>query len=318
MTLLRQIQDAAADSEADLPTLLRRTKILATRLQNEQLRTWVDKELDGYARDDSLPSYRVVETVSVGNFSGPFGSGVNNAQIPSLLLPEAWRGWATIVKLRDGVSSYIENLKSKVSGDFKVFWQPDHVAFAQHNVELYDGMVLSTAWRQLPRSALALLLDSVRNRVLSLALELEQEAPDAGEAQPGEPPIPPDVVASIVNNTIFVGNHHIVAVGSAQTQQTTYQTVYKGDFDSLVKALRSLGVADTELEELSSALSEDPIPVAETGFGPRTKEWLDETSRKVAGAAGNAALSTAFQALAKAVAAYAGVDIDLSTLGGPT
>lgn len=58
MGLLRDIQDAAADSKASLPDLLRKRKLLAARLKHAELDTWVSHELNGYPNDDMLPSYR--------------------------------------------------------------------------------------------------------------------------------------------------------------------------------------------------------------------------------------------------------------------
>ena len=56
MSLLRQIQDAAIDSSIDLPTLLRKCKVLAARLGNEDFKRWIDNELVGYDRKEDLLS----------------------------------------------------------------------------------------------------------------------------------------------------------------------------------------------------------------------------------------------------------------------
>ena len=48
MSLLREIQEAAIDGSIDLPTLLRKCKVLAARLGNDDFTDWVDAELNGY------------------------------------------------------------------------------------------------------------------------------------------------------------------------------------------------------------------------------------------------------------------------------
>lgn len=60
MSLLRDIQDLASSSSKDieLSTLLRKCKILATRLNHPGFKSWVENELNGYNDVSSLPSYR--------------------------------------------------------------------------------------------------------------------------------------------------------------------------------------------------------------------------------------------------------------------
>jgi hypothetical protein len=96
MSLLREIQAAACDPNVDVATLLRKCKILAVRLGNNDFKRWVDNELNGYAIADDLPEYRILHVESYGHFSGPFGQSLSNAPIPPSCLPE---------KLRDKVTT---------------------------------------------------------------------------------------------------------------------------------------------------------------------------------------------------------------------
>lgn len=91
MSLLRQIQDAAIDSSVDLPTLLRKCKVLAARLGNEDFKRWINNELVGYNRKEDLPEYRVLNVNSKGHFGGAFSSSLSNADIPLSCLPEDFR-----------------------------------------------------------------------------------------------------------------------------------------------------------------------------------------------------------------------------------
>ncbi|WP_257233996.1 MULTISPECIES: AbiTii domain-containing protein [unclassified Acinetobacter] len=89
MSLLREIQNDAVNSNIKVSDLLRRCKVLAYRLGNEDFKTWVDSELNGYESLDGIPSYRIYNDVnSKGHFSGAFGSGLRNADIPSNCFPK--------------------------------------------------------------------------------------------------------------------------------------------------------------------------------------------------------------------------------------
>src|SRR5258706_7481712 len=67
MSLLREIQDAATDQSTNTATLLRKCKILAVRLGNEEFKQWIDNELNGYKTIEELPEYRIIETGSYGD-----------------------------------------------------------------------------------------------------------------------------------------------------------------------------------------------------------------------------------------------------------
>ena len=72
MNLLEDIQNAAADSSSDVETLLRKCKILAARLNNQQLEDWLIWESNGYPEDVPVPKYRVWQLQVRGNFLGPY------------------------------------------------------------------------------------------------------------------------------------------------------------------------------------------------------------------------------------------------------
>ena len=91
MTLLEDIQAAAVDASSDVGTLLRKCKLLAARLQSQPLEDWVIWESDGYPKNIEVPNYRIWSLEVKGHFVGPLGSGIRNAPIPLVCLPERTR-----------------------------------------------------------------------------------------------------------------------------------------------------------------------------------------------------------------------------------
>jgi hypothetical protein len=88
MKLVREIRDGVVDPSVSLSTALRKAKILAVSLGNQEFRKWVDCELDGYSGDVELPFYRKLNLPVLGNFSGPFGQGVNGFLLPISQMPD--------------------------------------------------------------------------------------------------------------------------------------------------------------------------------------------------------------------------------------
>lgn len=239
MSLLRQIQDAAIDSSIDLPTLLRKCKVLAARLGNDDFKRWIDNELSGYENIDDLPDYRILSVNSKGHFSGAFGSGLRNADIPLLCLPEDFRedfGHSYMMQPIAAMASLVANSKS---GTLHEPWNPDVVAhFGQR---IYERMVCMQAWKVIPASGLVAALDSVRTRVLNFVLEIEAQNPAAGEAMANEKPVPQETVQHIFN-TYITGDVQNLSSGSthvaqhANLQKGVDAELFAKLFDSIIAA----------------------------------------------------------------------------------
>jgi hypothetical protein len=115
MSLLREIKNAAIESNTDLVTLLRKCKVLAARLGSQEFGMWVENELSGYKSEDNLPEYRVFHVNSRGHFLGAFGSELRNADIPLMTIPEDYQEMMSKANMMQSVAS-IETLVLNTHG----------------------------------------------------------------------------------------------------------------------------------------------------------------------------------------------------------
>ncbi|RZG72321.1 hypothetical protein EXU29_10380 [Acinetobacter wuhouensis] len=209
MSLLREIQNDAVNSNVKVSDLLRRCKVLAYRLGNEDFKTWVDSELNGYELLDGIPSYRIFNNVtSKGHFSGAFGSGLRNADIPSNCFPKEFRKNLTTVSLTAPIAE-VESLVMSSSKKGKLLQQPWDANFvAMFSNKVYEHMVCVQAWKVIPSTKLEGIVDIVKTKILNFVLEIEVINPEAGEAELNSSPIPQDKVSQIFNINISgnVGN----------------------------------------------------------------------------------------------------------------
>lgn len=298
MSLLRDIQDAAVDGSSDLETLLRKCRILASRLQNEDFKFWVQSELDGYKNDRLVPDYRKFQGNPYGNFSGFAGRQLKNALIPESCIPKKYRDQLTAIELREGVGSLIDLVKDCNTGSIQKIWPADAYRLFGH--QIYENMHLLQAWIPIPKNLLVGILSTVRNRILNFALEIESSNPDAGEAALNQRPIPEERVSQIVNNYIF-GTVGSVASGY-DINQTNQQTIHAGNFESLANFLRNTGFNDTDIIDLGGILKTEQPP-QKGGFGPKVKEWLT----RVAEGAVNLSTSIAINILTDALKRFYGI-----------
>jgi hypothetical protein len=255
MSLLRQIQDAAIDSTVDLPTLLRKCKVLAARLGSEEFKRWIEFELSGYPDDETLPSYRVVHVNSKGHFSGPFGSGLRNADIPLSCVPEKLRKRLSTTYLRQPIAALAALVSEDQSGTLQEPWNPDIVVHVGQKI--YEDMNCMQAWKVIPSSAIVAALDTVRTRVLNFALEIEAQNPSAGEAAPNSNPVPTDTVKQIFNMYI-TGNVQNLAPGSTDVRQTAEYSegVDAQVFAKLLEAIKTASLEPALAEAACRAVAE--------------------------------------------------------------
>lgn len=305
MGLLRQIVDGATDGNQPVSNLLRSVQVLAVRSRAVDLGEWVKKERDGYSPDDVLPSYRgPFQTRVLGHFSGPFSSEVQNVPMAQFGWPDGFKNLFE-VEFRGPVTELEELLK----GDEPTLSSPwDGNVLAYANTLIENGKIgripmhgLANAYRVVPRTLVVSAVDAVRNRVLDLALELEQVAPELNAAD-GNPQSNREQVSAVYQTVVHANNAYVGT--STSTQQQINIQVTPGNVDSLARYLDGIrGLSDENKKELvaaaSAARSQGPDAVEKNG---RLKAALT----KLGGMAGKAVQEGANVAVRLAIEQWLG------------
>jgi hypothetical protein len=305
MTLLRQIQDAAVDSSVHLPDVLRRCKLLGARLGNDEFKRWVDRELNGYSKDDELPNYRILNVDSLGHFIGVGGSQFKNAPIPPMAIPKKYHDMVCVHRMAEPISSLSELLRGGDGENFQVPWPADLIALVGREIYQYNSCL--AAWKVIPRGAIAGMVDTVRTRILSFAIEIEANAPNAGEAAPNTLPLPQKEVSNVFNTYIMggVGN---LAAGGRDFAQASQVTVQEGDFSSLRDLLCKLDVPAEEISTLENSIKDDAKDAGPGKLGPKTSSWVGRMVQKAAEGTLKIGTSAAASVIGKAIAKYLGLE----------
>lgn len=272
MSLLRDIQSAAIDTKTPLTVLLRMCTVLAARLGNLEFKDWVQDELNGYKNKEDLPPYRILLVNSKGNFVGSFQSGLRNADIPLMCVPEAIRERLSHTYLMEPIAS-LESLVSQTSsGTAQEPWNPDIVARVGENI--YQGMNCIQAWKVIPINRIVSVIDTVRTRILNFVVEIESEAPDAGEAPLHSYPVAPEKVHQIFN-TFITGNVQNLASGNRDVEQTSNINADSLEIlNRLILSIEKCGASSKEIEELVSIVKEMRQAKDAIGFKERYSAFM--------------------------------------------
>jgi hypothetical protein len=271
MATIDTIIDASIEGIEPVSQILRRCLVLAHNLDNSALKSWAEQELNGYANADDLPSYRKATAVALGVFMDGIGRVISDQPLNAGALNPEHRHWAKTLNLKQPIAAY-EGIDKSQSGIIQ--WPADLVALYQD--KFMDGMWLNRAWQVVPGSVMTALIDTVRTRILTFALEIRREIPENTPDREISSKVPDDFVNHIVNVTIFGGNN---VVGSHTKFNST--TVEAGSLTSLKIALAEEGVNELEFAELEKSIAADRSDNVTKGMGARTVSWIKKTTKKL-------------------------------------
>ena len=302
MNLLEDIQNAATDSSSDVGALLRKCKILATRLENQQLEDWLIWESNGYREDIPVPDYRIWHLEVKGYFSGPFNSGLRNAPIPTILLPENVRKSYNEYKCRMSISAIESAIEGNEGGMLQVSTGNLAVTLG---TKVYENMNCLQCWAEFGVGSLVEVLNAVRNRVLDFSLALWKESPTAGETNPNaRKGLSSDKITQIFNTTVHGGTANLV--GLANNSSIEFN-IGLNDFESVRRMLENNGVSKNDIADLESALEKDEQPQSANQFGPKVSSWIAGMMKKASEGSWNVGIAVAGNLLSQTLSKYYGL-----------
>jgi len=262
------IKAGTANQPPPLTSVLRQCIVLANQLQAPLLRTWAEQELKGYANPKDVPEYRVVNVGALGTFAGIGGLRYQARPIPTSLLKPEHRWAATVHKLTEPVSAY-ESLSG--NGVLIYEWPADMIAYYQS--KLLDGCVLMTAWQQVPKSVFAGVLDTIRTRVLTMAIDIKNDSEKGGldlnhikQNSPEAEKVQQTVLHNVYGNVYVAAGNQVINT----------QNIEIGNWEDLRNALADAGIDDADLGELRSTLQHDK-KMESDGL----KNWIRRNAGKV-------------------------------------
>ncbi|HJR56936.1 MAG TPA: hypothetical protein VJ798_10175 [Rhizomicrobium sp.] len=305
MSLLREVQTALMDGKEIGPILLK-LQFLASRLGSDVLEEWVKHESEGYQVGVEAPDYRKVPVTFTGHFSGPFGSGIKNAPIPSVLVKklagEAWTNY----EIRQGMAS-IDNMLSSASKTTTLNIDASNLILKLQG-KIYPDYACNGVDGEFSMASLVEIQNAVRARALELTLKIEKSVPAAADITigPSAAPKPKDTEAvTQITNQVIYGNYTAISNTGAGAQFSL--SISSGDAGSVIKGLEAAGFPNTDAKEIATILaSEKPENEAEP-FGKKAKAWIAKNLVKATNGAWSMGISVATQLLTEAAKKYYGL-----------
>ncbi|WP_166351028.1 hypothetical protein [Phytoactinopolyspora limicola] len=294
-TAMENAIEALSDPNVSLPDALRRLLVVSRRIGADELSQWLRGELNGYASDAEVPTYRAGRHLPIKlQYDGLMGGSISRS-LTAAELPDRLSNVMEGMAFREPVAE----LEALTRGDadpqltLPVAWIALYRQLAEEGkVPSMEMMILNHAGVTMPRTHLTGILDRVKSTALDLALSLEDVSPQVGDTggptTADEPRLEREVQVHLTQlfangSTITIGDHATIASG----ESATAIRVDPGDIDGLLRAATTFLQPDG-VESLAEALRTDGNQPAEA-----TRRFLDRVKNGgyllAGGVAGNAA-----------------------------
>jgi hypothetical protein len=293
-SIVLELQRLATEPGSAVADLLRKALLVATKLDLQEFQDWVNHELGGYWDVNEVPRYRQC-TAEVG-LRNPY-HGIVPIAFASDELADLFRR----VEVRDPIAS-LEALLSR-DGAIMIPFAAKQAAFL---LEEQGPIGQLPPVRTVGKNQINAIMDAVRNVILKWTLKLESErilgegltfSDDERTRAHG---------SSQIRIESFFGNLVGTVHGGSVTQNMSVP-VKPGDLESLLAAVQSKGASIADMEDLKTAIQEDPTPKDRMHLGPRVSAWLGRMVTEAASGARAIAIETASSVLSALICRYYGL-----------
>ena len=299
MKMIDILIEELAGKNAILTDILVKTKVLAHKLKNEELKSWIDCELKGYP-EDPLPEYRIVDCQIIGTISNGF-QRAKNYPIPLIGLDAELREKMLTLRLYQSISTLDEFVRNKNEGKMHMHIPPELYEYLSRDFD--SGFVIEYAKREIDRAHVLQILTTVRTKLLDFLLKLNDELGDNEDISALTEGKSKQKVASLFHSTVF-GDNTTIIVGDHNIQTVT--NIKKGNFSSLEKELLSCGLSKEDTTELKRYIDDDNPNSEKKEFGSKVKKWISKMLNKAVDGSWQIGLGAAGNLLAESVGAYYG------------
>jgi hypothetical protein len=265
--LIDSIIEDLVNQDSNLENAMLKTQVLAFKLKNDKLKTWVNSELNGYDSLNEVPKFRIVATLVKGDLYQNLGYGASqnwpNAVLPIEVLKLEESGYLREHKFRERISELIQLSKSKneIIGVLPY-------SFLVSMSEIMSPWEVVNAWSVLSPSSLTGILSEIKSKLINLLLELKEELGDENiplmENKIGIDKIIDKNIGVInaENVNISIGKKNVQSLNSGNGNQfqlssgdNSNQKIDDSKINELLeyilKHLDQLGVTESDKEEIN-------------------------------------------------------------------
>lgn len=309
MDLISQIINELIDTkENSLNSALLKTKVLASRIQNNELLNWTNSELSGYNSIAELPEYRKrIPNILIGDYING-NMQYRNSQIPTSGMDEEWEETLRYTNFSNSVTE-LENMftNNEKGSTFNSPIRAEIVGLIEHNWIKIGNPYLSlyNVNRVISKSTIEGILSNVRNKLLDFMLKIDEEFGNLTAVK--ELRDKNTEISKIVNNTIINnnGDGNVLNTGNNNEIKNSPK-IQKNNLENFSDELRKNNVDEVDIQEIILIVQDESFDIENNKFGTKTNTWITKMISKALDGTWNVSIGTAGNLLATAIQQYYG------------
>lgn len=300
MKIIEDLINDVTDKSISITDVLIKAKVLAFKLKNEELQSWINEELNGYNGD--LPQYRILHSQVIGELSNGY-QRAKNYPIPLTSLNKDQREKMTTGYLHQSISTLDDFVNKSEENRMIMNIPPELYGFLSKDLD--NGYVIEFARKVIDKTQIIQVLTSIRSKLLDFLLKLDEEAGDKTNIKDLSEGLIKEKVASLFSASVF-GNNTTIIVGDNNTQTLTNSNNVLGNFEELRRLLSESGLSSDEIDELKVIIDDDNPNQVNKEFGSKVKSWISKMLNKAMDNSWKIGLGAAGKLLADAITRYYG------------
>ncbi len=307
MKLLSDIINELIDTDKTIGSPMLKTKVLAVRIQNQELLNWVNNELKGYDLSQDLPQYRIYKCHVTGTFTN---GSMKYTEVPIATkgLPQGILRNLDFMRFEQSITTLERHLDKNTSGSLDQKLPAELNSTIEENIREMGNPFyhLVSARKTLSISAVNEIVSVVRNKLLDFVLKLDEEFGNITEIN--DLKSKSKQIQSMVHNTIITssGEGNIINTGENARIKASIN-ISKGNKTELRKEIQEIGLSEQDARQLTDIIDEDIPDYDKKKFGEKVNKWMQDMIGKSLNGTWNISIGAAGNLLAELIQKYYGM-----------
>ncbi|GEM_PF-959088 len=309
MKLLQNLITSLSSDDCSLSGVLLKVKVLLHNIGDPKIKAWIDSELKGYDKEDTLPEYRLLPSQPFAYISNGYHYKERQALPTSHLSSDLEKSF--ILQNVANSINVLESLLKSEGNTLTKTYGPEY--YGLFDDQLGHNWSVGGLWIETSKDLMKDVLFQVKSRLLDFLLDMSSQV-SGDEIQESEHP----QISELFRNTVLggkgdmenkttIGDNNTIIIGSDNKTDISIN-VTKNDFESLKKELLKHNVLTEDLESLKSAIDSDGQELSvEQGVGSNVSSWIGNMVSKAASKVWDIELTLAAGVLDKSIRNYYGM-----------
>ncbi|MFC4686582.1 hypothetical protein ACFO4P_06505 [Epilithonimonas pallida] len=311
---LQEVIEDIINTEKSLSAALIKLNYFGRLINNEELISYTNKELNGYSPSDEVPEYR--KAVGMLRINLQAGWNRHNGILPVSMLEKPYNEVFQYVRVKEGIAA-IEKMRNETlqndSGELCTSFPMEILSILQEPArKLYKSdvrMDVIGASLCTNENIVVEIPNAIRTKLLDFAMSIAKEFGYSIEIETfnKNSELNNQTINNYMSTTINNnGDGNLINTGDHNQIDNKVQ-INKGDLTRLQNELRNQGIEEADIEEITTIIAEEEPDFENNRLGTKANGWIAGILNKSLNGVGKISTAVSANLLASLLKTYIGM-----------